>query len=246
MRRGARAPVPRRGAGRSRKRTLESLTAESPETSTGVESVGQEQTLYGVAGASGSQTPMTPLEVPTLVAPVIPTPTVFTVQPTEPPTYPTPTPVELTTYPVPPPPVPMAYQEPPPSVPTAHPTPAPAAAVALHPVPPPTVPPVAPTYTDPAVPPVAPAPAYATAPGIPPPAYPAIPPVVPALVVSPVLAVVPTHHTDIVAARARIPVLAESMKSRFALFHGETDLNVAQSWMETMEQTFFYMACFKW
>ncbi|XP_042467383.1 proline-rich protein 12-like [Zingiber officinale] len=238
MRRSTRAFALRRGVRRPRKRTLESLATDLLEIPIGVEPVGQGPT-QDTAGASGSQTPIAPLEVPTSVAPIIPTPIVFTVRPAVP-----------SAYLVPPPPVPTAYQAPPPPVPTAHPAPAPAAAVAPPPVPPPTVPPVAPTYTDPAVPPVAPALAYATTPGISPPTYPAVPPVVPpvgpAPVVPPVHTAVPTQLIDIVAARARILALAKSMKCRFTVFCGETNSSVAQSWIETLEQTFFYMTCSEW
>ncbi|XP_042454737.1 leucine-rich repeat extensin-like protein 3 [Zingiber officinale] len=136
----------KRGARRPRMRTLESLATDLPEIPTRFEPVGQGQTQDTVS-TSGSQTPMTPLEVPTPTIPDVPTPTVFT---------------------VPPPPVPMALQAPPPPMPTAHPTPAPVAVVAPHSVPP-TVPLTAATYADPAVPPAAPAPAYAIAPGVPPP-----------------------------------------------------------------------------
>ncbi|XP_042415284.1 wiskott-Aldrich syndrome protein family member 2-like [Zingiber officinale] len=131
-------------------------------------------------------------------------------------------------YPTPPPPVPTTYQAPLPSVPTAFAAPTPVAAVAPPPVPPPTVPPVAPTYADPAVPQMTPATVYTVAPGMPPPVYAAVPLVIPTPVVPPVSAAVPTHLTDIVAARARIPDLVESMKSRFTLFRGETDSSVAQ------------------
>ncbi|XP_042387464.1 extensin-like [Zingiber officinale] len=212
MRAGARAPVPRRGAGRPRRRTLESLVAESPETSTEVELASQGQTPYGTAAVSGSQTPIVS-EVPT---PTVPTPTVFTVPPTVPLAYPIPPPPVPMEYQAPPPPVPIAYQAPPPLLPTAYAAPAPAAAVAPPPVPPPTVPPATPTYADPAVPPMTLAPVYAAAPGMPLPAYAAVPPVILALVVLPVPAAVPTHLTDIVAARARIPTLAESMKKLVA------------------------------
>ncbi|XP_042460205.1 leucine-rich repeat extensin-like protein 2 [Zingiber officinale] len=215
MRRGARAPVSRRGAERPRKRTLESLAAESPETSAGVEPAGQGQTLHGSAGASGSQTPMVS-EVPTLTIPIVPTPTIFTVPPAVPLAYPAPTPVELTTYPVPPPPLLTAYQAPLPPVPTTYVAPASAAVVVPPPVPPPIKPLTAPTYADPAMPPKTPASFYATAPGIPPPAYAAVPPVIPALVVPSVPAAVPTHLTDIVTTRAWIPALAESMKKLVA------------------------------
>ncbi|XP_042401241.1 leucine-rich repeat extensin-like protein 3 [Zingiber officinale] len=181
--------MPRRGAGRPRKRALESLATESPETSAGVEPAGQGQTSYGTAGASGSQTPMVS-EVTTPTIPAVPTPTIFTVPPTVP-----------LAYPAPPPPMPTAYQAPLSPVPTAYVAPAPAAVVAPHPVPPPTVPPAAPTYADLAVPPMAPASVYAAAPGMPPPAYITVPPVIPARVVLPVPAAIPTHLTDIVTAQ---------------------------------------------
>ncbi|XP_042441374.1 uncharacterized protein LOC122026713 [Zingiber officinale] len=85
-------------AGRPRKRTLESLVAESPKRSTGVEPANQGQTPHGTVGASGFQTPMVS-EVPTLTVPVVPTPMVFTVPPA----------VPLAAYPTPPPAVPAAY-----------------------------------------------------------------------------------------------------------------------------------------
>ncbi|XP_042465964.1 wiskott-Aldrich syndrome protein homolog 1-like [Zingiber officinale] len=236
MRQNARAP--RRGAGRPRKRTLESLATKSLETSVGVEPTNQRQTPHGTAGSSGSQTPMVS-EVPTSTVPVVPTPTIFTVPPAVPPTaYPESPPVMPTTYPAPPSVVPTAYLAPPPIVPVvAYPAHAPTAPVT------PIVPPAVPTYIDPAVSLAGPVAAYAAAPRIPPPAYPTVPPVVLATVVPPVPTVVPTHLPDIVTIRARIPVLAESMKSRFTLFRGEIDPSVAQSLIENMERTFFYMAC---
>ncbi|XP_042401755.1 pinin-like isoform X2 [Zingiber officinale] len=83
-------------------------------------------------------------------------------------------------------------------------------------------------------------------PGVPLPAYPPVPLVVQAPVVPLVPAAIPTHPIDMVAARTRIPALAESMKSRFTLFRGATDPSVAQSWIENLERTFFYMTCSEW
>ncbi|XP_042443900.1 vegetative cell wall protein gp1-like [Zingiber officinale] len=143
-------------------------------------------------------------------------------------------PVPPVTYPAPPQPVPA----------TAYPTPVPVVPV-TPPVPPSTIPPSPITYIDPAVPPAVLAPTYATAPGVSTPAYPAIPLGEPTPVVPPVLATVPTHLIDIIVARAWIPTLAELMKSRFTLFRGETDPSMDQSWIETMERTFFHMACSK-
>ncbi|XP_042387772.1 uncharacterized protein Rv2082-like [Zingiber officinale] len=149
-------------------------------------------------------------------------------------------------YPTPPPAAPTAYPTPPSPVPaTTYPTPAPAIPVIPYPVLPPTVPPAAPTYIDPTVPPAVSAPAYA-APGVPSPAHPAIPPIVSAPMVPPVPTTILSHPTDMIAAQARIPALAESMKSRFTLFRRETDPSVAQSWIETMERAFFYITCFEW
>ncbi|XP_042410264.1 extensin-like [Zingiber officinale] len=148
MRCGVRASVSRRGVGRLRKRTLESLATESPETFTRVELVGQGQS-QDTAGASGSQTLMVS-EVPTLTVPVGPTPTVFTVPLAVPPAaYSAPPPAVPTAYSTPLPPVPTTYQTPLPPVPTAFAAPTPATTVAPPPVPPPTVPPAAPTYADP-------------------------------------------------------------------------------------------------
>ncbi|XP_042421780.1 uncharacterized protein LOC122009620 [Zingiber officinale] len=118
---------------------------------------------------------------------------------------------------------------------SAYPTPPPSAVSAVYPTPPLAVSAIA--YSVPQIP--VPTTTYSTP-------VPAVPPIGPAPVVPSVPAAVPTHHTDIVAARARIPALAESMKSRFTLFRGETDPSVAQSWIETMERTFFYMTCFEW
>ncbi|XP_042386599.1 extensin-like [Zingiber officinale] len=212
--------MPRRGAGRPFKRPLESLVTESPERSAGIEP--------------------------------LPTPTVSTVPLAVPSaTYSAPPPAVLaTTYPVPPPPVPATTYPAPAApvtpMPTAYSAPAPAVPVAPYPVPPPAVPPAAPAYINPAVPPAVPIPAYAAAPGVPPPAYPVVPLVIPALVVPSVPTAIPTHPTDMVTARAQILVLAESMKSRFTLFRGETGLSVAQSWIESLERTVFYMSCFEW
>ncbi|XP_042465671.1 extensin-like [Zingiber officinale] len=187
-------------------------------------------------------------EVPTSTIPVGPTPTVFTVPPAVPPTA----------YPTPPPAVPVvAYSAPPPAAPTTYPAPlplvpaitysAPALVVPVtpYPVPPPTVPPATPTYIDPAVPLAVAGPTYA-APGVPSPAYPAVPPIVSAPVVPPVPAAILSHPTDMIVARARIPTFAESVNSRFTLFCRETDSSVVQSWIETMERAFFYLACSEW
>ncbi|XP_042467398.1 proline-rich receptor-like protein kinase PERK2 [Zingiber officinale] len=199
----------RHGAGRPRKRALESLATESPKRSFGIEPVGQGQTPHGTAGASGSQILTVPsLEVLTPIVPIETTLTVFTVPPAVPP-------VE---YPTPPPAVPAAvYHAPPPAVPTAYPVPSPLVPATAYSTPAPVVPvdpavPVALAYIFPTVPPAVPSPAYATALGVPSPAYPAAQLVVPALVVSPVLAASSTHSTDIIVARAWIPILVESVK----------------------------------
>ncbi|XP_042441238.1 leucine-rich repeat extensin-like protein 3 [Zingiber officinale] len=226
IRRGTCVPIPRRGEGRPCKRALESLATESPKRSIGIEAVNQGQTSHDTAGASGAR-------ILTVHSPKLPTPTVSTVPPAVPSaTYSAPPPaVPVTTYLTPPPPVPattyLAPATPVTLVPTTYSAPTPAVPVAPYLVPPPTVPPAAPAYIDPAVPPVVPALAYATAPWVPPSTYPAVPLVVPAPVVPPVLAAIPIHPTDMVAARARIQALAESMKSRFMLFRGETDPSVA-------------------
>ncbi|XP_042443906.1 extensin-like [Zingiber officinale] len=219
MRQGTRVPMPRRGAGRPRKRALESLATESPEKSIGIEPISQGQTPHDTAGASGSR-------IPKVHSPELPAPTVSTVPPAVPSaTYSTPPPaVPATTYPVPPPPVPAITYPTPATLVTLAPTtylaPAPAIPVAPYLVPPLTVPPAAPAYIDPVVPPVVPSSAYAAALGVRLPTYLAVPLVVPAPVVPPVPAMIPTHPTDMIAARARIQALAESMKSRFTLFRG--------------------------
>ncbi|XP_042441323.1 proline-rich receptor-like protein kinase PERK2 [Zingiber officinale] len=162
---------------------------------------------------------MTPLEVPTSVAPAVPTPTVFTVPPRVLPAYPAPAPVEPTVYQTPPPPGPTVYPAPAapmPSVPTVYPAFAPAVPVAPFPVPPPIVPPVMATHIDPTIPPAVYAPVYAATPRVPPPVYSAVPPIAPAPGIQPVPASIPTHLTDIVTARTRIPTLAESMKKLVA------------------------------
>ncbi|XP_042432853.1 vegetative cell wall protein gp1-like [Zingiber officinale] len=202
MRRGTRASVLRRGAGRPRKRTLESLVAESPEMPTGVEPVGQGQT-QDTAGASGSQTPMAPLEVLTSTVPAVPTPTVVMVPPAVPRTHPVP---PTSTYGVPGTIASGAYCSPDTHTHTSSNSCSISGAT-------PTVPLVAPTNADPAVPPATPAPTYAVAPGVLPSVYLVVLPIAPAPFVPPVPAAAPTHLTDIVAARARIPALAESMKS---------------------------------
>ncbi|XP_042421901.1 leucine-rich repeat extensin-like protein 3 [Zingiber officinale] len=163
MRRSTRATALRCGAGRPCKRTLESLATDAPEIRIGVEPVSQGRT----AGASGSQTPMTLLEVPTSAALVVPTSTGPTVPPAVPPAYPTPPPLGPAVYPAPVAPVPP--------VPSVYPAPAPAPAVLVTPLPVPssTIPLAAATYAYPTVPPAASAPVYAASPGIPPPAYPA-------------------------------------------------------------------------
>ncbi|XP_042451861.1 protein TRACHEARY ELEMENT DIFFERENTIATION-RELATED 7A-like [Zingiber officinale] len=166
----------------------------SPEFPTGIEPIGQGQT-QDIAGASGSQTPMASLEVPThtvymyhLWQNLIPPP------------------AELAAYPTPPPPGPIVYlapaelAAPAPPVPTVYPTPASAVQVAPFSVPPPTVPPAAATHIDTVVPPVVYASAYAAVPGVPPPIYLAVLPVPPAPGIPPVLTMIPTHLTNIVAA----------------------------------------------
>ena len=177
-----------------------------------------------------------------MATPTVSTPTVFMVPSGVPLAYPTFAPEQPTTYSAPPPPGPTVYPTPVapvPPVPTV-------AAAAPYPVPLPTVPPAATTFVNQSVPPTAYAPVYTAASGVPPPVYSAVPPVVSAPVFPPVPAAVPTQLTDIVAARARIPALAESMKTRFTLFRGDLDPSMALSWIETMEQTFFYMACSEW
>ncbi|XP_042401295.1 extensin-like [Zingiber officinale] len=202
MKRHTRVPTSRRGARRPRKRALETLVTESPERSAGIEPDGQGQTPHGTAGASASQIQTVPsLEVPTLTVPIGPTPTVFTVPPT---VYPASSPA------VPP----VAYPAHPPTVlATAYPTPTPTVPVAPYPVPPPTISPVAPTYILPAVPPAVPTPFYAVAPGVPSPAYTVVPPLVSTPVIPSVPVAIPTHPTDMIATRAQIPALAESVKS---------------------------------
>ncbi|XP_042415294.1 leucine-rich repeat extensin-like protein 3 [Zingiber officinale] len=211
--------MPRRGAGRSCKRALESLTTESPERSAGIEPVGQGQTPHGTAGVSCSR-------ILTIPSPELSTPTVFTVPPAVPPsTYPAPPPaVPAAAYPAPPPPVPTTcYSAPPPPLPsTAYPAPPSPVSATAYPTPAPAVFLSGTTtyrtsshsaYIDPIVPPAVPAPAYAVTPGVPSSAYPAVPLVVPAPVVPSVPAAIPTHLTDMIAARARIPTLVESVKS---------------------------------
>ncbi|XP_042460181.1 proline-rich protein 36-like [Zingiber officinale] len=220
-------PVPRRGAGRPSKRALESQATKSPERSAGFEPFSQGQTPHGTTGALGSR-------ILTVLSLELPTPTVSTVPPVVPSaTYSTPPPaVPSTTYLAPPPPVPAtAYPAPATPVtlvPTTYSAPTPVVPVAPYLIPPSTIPPVAPVYIDPTMPPAVPAPTYAAAPGVPPPAYPAVPLVVPALMVPPITAAISTHPTNMVAARGRIPALAESMKSRFTLFREETDPSFVQ------------------
>ncbi|XP_042468659.1 uncharacterized protein LOC122051540 [Zingiber officinale] len=43
--------------------------------------------------------------------------------------------------------------------------------------------------------------------------------------------------------RARIPLLAKSMKDRTTLFHGGADPWAARSWLKNLEGTFWYMKC---
>ncbi|XP_042472403.1 uncharacterized protein LOC122055074 [Zingiber officinale] len=64
-------------------------------------------------------------------------------------------------------------------------------------------------------------------------------------VVSPILPpVVPTPAaTPWVRDRARIPLLARSIKDRFTLFHGVPDPSVARSWLGNVEDTFEYLSC---
>ncbi|XP_074556572.1 uncharacterized protein LOC141812480 [Curcuma longa] len=81
---------------------------------------------------------------------------------------------------------------------------------------------------------------------VPTPGYQSAPSVLPTTGRPPVPVVDPTCQTDIVAARARIPALANALKSRFTLFRGGTDPSVAQSWIETVERTFYYTACTEW
>ncbi|XP_074572635.1 uncharacterized protein LOC141829120 [Curcuma longa] len=104
-----------------------------------------------------------------------------------------------------------------------------------------------PVPAHPGAPPEVPPPGY---PAAPPAAlasgFPGLPPIVPAPLVPPVPVANPTHPTDLAMARARIPALAELLKSRFTLFHGGTDPRAAQSWLETVERTFFYTACSEW
>ncbi|XP_042408270.1 protein TRACHEARY ELEMENT DIFFERENTIATION-RELATED 7A-like [Zingiber officinale] len=143
---------------------LESLAIELPERSAGIEPVSQGQTPHGTAGASGSQ-------IPTVLSPELPSPTVSTVPPPVlSATYSAPPPaVPATTYPTPPPPMPSTTY----LAPAAPVTPGPtiysalALTVLVGPcsVPPPTVPPAAPAHIDPAVPPTVLALAYAAAPG---------------------------------------------------------------------------------
>ncbi|XP_042444080.1 leucine-rich repeat extensin-like protein 5 [Zingiber officinale] len=211
-----RVPMSRHGAGRPHKRALETLVTKSPERSAGIELPNQGQTPHGTTGVSASQILTVPSpKVPTLIVPVGPTPTVFTVPPAVPPAaYPTPPPiVYAAAYPTPPPAAPTEYPAPPPPVPaTTYPAPAPAVPVAPYPVPPPIVPPATPTYIDSAVPPVVSAPAYA-APGVPSSAYPAVPPIALTLVVLPILVSILSHPTDMIATQTQIPALAESVKS---------------------------------
>ncbi|XP_042410146.1 36.4 kDa proline-rich protein-like [Zingiber officinale] len=144
------------------------MATESPEIPTGFEPVDQGQTQDTV-GVSGSQTPMTPLDVPTSAAPAVPTPTVFTVPPGVLPAYLALAPVEPTAYQAPPPPGLAVYPAPAapvPPVPTVYPTSAPVVSVAPFPVPPPTVPLAATTHIDSAVPPAVYAPVYAATPGV--------------------------------------------------------------------------------
>ncbi|XP_042406005.1 protein TRACHEARY ELEMENT DIFFERENTIATION-RELATED 7A-like [Zingiber officinale] len=173
---------------------------ELPEIPTRVEPVSQGPT-QDTAGASGSQTPMASLEVPTH--------TLYTVPPVANPIPPL---AEAAEYPAPPPLGPTVYPEPAapaPPVPIVYPAPAPAVSVAQFLVPPPTVPPAATTHIDPAVPLVVHTPAYGATPGVPPPVYLVVLPVPPALGISPVPVTIPTHLTDIVATQARISALAE-------------------------------------
>ncbi|XP_042405072.1 homeobox protein ESX1-like [Zingiber officinale] len=160
---------------------------------------------------------MAPLDVPTSAVRTVSTPTVFTVQLGVLPAYPTLAPAQPTAYPAPQPPGPTVYPTPVapvPPLPTLYPAvPAPAIPVAPHPVPLPTVHPAATTYVDPTVPPMAYAPVYAAALGVPLLVYPAVPPIASVPVFPPVQATVLTHLIGIIAARARIPALAESMKS---------------------------------
>ncbi|XP_042423149.1 uncharacterized protein LOC122010720 [Zingiber officinale] len=56
--------------------------------------------------------------------------------------------------------------------------------------------------------------------------------------------VIPTPvATPWVRDRARIPLLARSVKDRFTLFHGVPDPTVARSWLGNVEDTFEYMSC---
>ncbi|XP_042391830.1 uncharacterized protein LOC121982868 [Zingiber officinale] len=64
-------------------------------------------------------------------------------------------------------------------------------------------------------------------------------------VVSPILpSVVPAPATTPwVRDRARIPLLARSVKDRFTLFHGVPDPSIARSWLGNVEDTFEYLSC---
>ncbi|XP_042460290.1 uncharacterized protein LOC122043775 [Zingiber officinale] len=56
--------------------------------------------------------------------------------------------------------------------------------------------------------------------------------------------VIPTPvATPWVRDRARIPLLARSVKDRFTLFHGVPDPTVARSWLGNVEDTFEYLSC---
>ncbi|XP_042449062.1 uncharacterized protein LOC122033989 [Zingiber officinale] len=61
---------------------------------------------------------------------------------------------------------------------------------------------------------------------------PTLPPVVP----------IPTA-TSWAKDRARIPLLARSVKDRFTLFYGVPDPSVARSWLGNVEDTFEYLSC---
>ncbi|XP_074557053.1 uncharacterized protein LOC141813046 [Curcuma longa] len=300
MTRGKRDTVQKRGVGRPRKKTLESLMTEPREGSTEVEPVTQGQSSRGVTGALGSQSPgvstSNPAADPAIppaanpIAPDVPPPVVCTVPQGVPPSavpmgYQTapavaysipPSTVPATVYPAPPSAVPTAYQAaaaavhpaiPPIDPVAAYPTPPQVVPATAYQAPPPAATPVAPAYIHPTVPPAVPTPTFATVaapthtgappevpssafPAAPPTVlssgFPAVPPMVPTPLVLPVPVANPTYSTDLTAARARIPALAEQLKSRFTLFRGGTDPRAAQSWLETVERTFFYTACSEW
>ncbi|XP_042432653.1 calphotin-like [Zingiber officinale] len=203
-----RIPVPRRG--RPRKRAIDSPETESPERSAVVKPVRQGQTPQGIVGTSDYQI----LTVPTSKVPTstVPPMVASSAYPASPPSalsvayLALPLAMFATAYSVPQIPMPV----------TTYSSPVPAVLVVSYPVLP-TVPLVAPTYVYSIVPPAIPTPVYAATSGIPLPTYPAVPPIGSAPVVLPSSISIPT---DMVVARARIPALAESVKSQFTLFHG--------------------------